>query len=282
MPQDGARTSGPEADLERRVPADWWRSLFDALYLQTDGDVVENAANTIADVDLLLAATGIGPESRVLDLCCGQGRHCLELARRGFGRVTGVDRSRYLIRRARRLAQEAGHRIDFHEGDARTPPTPAEQFDCVAILGNSFGYFARPSDDLAMLVAARTALVPGGVLVMDLTDGSWVRRSFAPRSWEWIDRGRFACRERTLSADGTRLVCREIVTDADRGVIADRFYAERLYSRGQIRAVLRAAGFVRVTDQGGVRSASARQQDLGMMERRFFVTARKPKGRAAP
>jgi D-alanine-D-alanine ligase len=261
MPQDGARTSGPEADLERRVPADWWRSLFDALYLQTDGDVVENAANTIADVDLLLAATGIG---------------------RGFGRVTGVDRSRYLIRRARRLAQEAGHRIDFHEGDARTPPTPAEQFDCVAILGNSFGYFARPSDDLAMLVAARTALVPGGVLVMDLTDGSWVRRSFAPRSWEWIDRGRFACRERTLSADGTRLVCREIVTDADRGVIADRFYAERLYSRGQIRAVLRAAGFVRVTDQGGVRSASARQQDLGMMERRFFVTARKPKGRAAP
>jgi hypothetical protein len=37
-----------------------------------------------------------------------------------------------------------------------------------------------------------------------------------------------------------------------------------------------------VTDQGGVQSASARQQDLGMMERRFFVTARKPKGRAAP
>ncbi len=33
-----------------------------------------------------------------LDLCCGQGRHSLELARRRFSRVVGVDQSRYLAR----------------------------------------------------------------------------------------------------------------------------------------------------------------------------------------
>ena len=88
-----SRTLGPVADLERHLPAEWWRTLFNATYVKTDGDVVENAANTTADVDLLLAATGLKPSARVLDLCCGQGRHSLELASRGFSHLTGLDRS---------------------------------------------------------------------------------------------------------------------------------------------------------------------------------------------
>ena len=68
----GTRTLGPVSDLERHLPSDWWRTLFKALYLKTDGDVVENETNTIQDVDQLITATGIGPEDRVLDLCFGQ------------------------------------------------------------------------------------------------------------------------------------------------------------------------------------------------------------------
>ena len=33
---------GPVADLEAHLPAEWWRKLFNALYVKTDGDVVEN------------------------------------------------------------------------------------------------------------------------------------------------------------------------------------------------------------------------------------------------
>ena len=88
---------GPVADLESHLPPEWWRKLFNALYVKTDGDVVENVENTRRDVDFLVGASAIQPHSTILDLCCGQGRHCLELARRGFRNVTGVDRSRYLI-----------------------------------------------------------------------------------------------------------------------------------------------------------------------------------------
>ena len=35
-------TFGPISDLEKHLPNDWWATLFNAIYLKTDGDVVEN------------------------------------------------------------------------------------------------------------------------------------------------------------------------------------------------------------------------------------------------
>ena len=81
---------GPVADLESHLPSEWWRELFDSLYLKTDGDVVENDANTAREIDLLIETTGIQHQDRLLDLCCGQGRHSIELTRRGHP-VTLLD-----------------------------------------------------------------------------------------------------------------------------------------------------------------------------------------------
>ena len=63
-----ARSLGPVSDLERHLPSDWWSTLFNSLYLKTDGDVVENQANTSAEVDLLITATGIEPTDAILDV----------------------------------------------------------------------------------------------------------------------------------------------------------------------------------------------------------------------
>ena len=93
---------GPVADLEAHLPEEWWRKLFNALYVKTDGDVVENTENTRREVDFIVNSAAIQSHSHILDLCCGQGRHCLELARRGFRHVMGLDRSRYLVRLAKK------------------------------------------------------------------------------------------------------------------------------------------------------------------------------------
>jgi D-alanine-D-alanine ligase len=272
-PAPTGRTIGPVPDLERHLPSDWWRTLFNSIYLKTDGDVVENDANTIQDVDLLIRSTGIEPNDRILDLCCGQGRHCLDLAQRGFRNVTGLDRSRYLIRLARRRAKQRGLNVAFHEGDARRFRLPAQSFHCVAILGNSFGYFDREDDDVAVLRSALRVLRSGGVLALDLADGEWVREHFDARSWEWIDENHFVCRERSLAADGQRLITREVVVHAERGVIADQFYAERLYTGPRIAELLERAGFDAIRHHGNVESDSPRNQDLGMMAHRMLVTA---------
>ena len=151
---------GPVADLEAHLPAEWWRKLFNALYVKTDGDVVENNENTRRDVDFILAAAPVQPHSQILDLCCGQGRHCLELARRGFKNVSGVDRSRYLVRLAKKRAQNERLQVVFKEGDARNPRLPESSFDCVAIMGNSFGYFSNKQDDEKVLAAVGKILRP--------------------------------------------------------------------------------------------------------------------------
>ncbi len=280
-PSSAPRTLGPVPDLERHLPSEWWRTLFRSIYLKTDGDIVENERNTRKDVDMLIQATGIEPNDRILDLCCGQGRHCLELARRGFKNVVGIDRSRYLVRLARKRATELGLRVSFHEGDARRFRLPENSFQCVAILGNSFGYFDRLEDDLAVLESVKRVLRSGGSIALDVANGEWIRHNFERRSWEWIDENQFVCRERSLSADGQRLISREVVVHAERGVIVDQFYAERLYSQEMLQNLLTQAGFDTIRVHGFPESESGRNQDLGMMASRIFVTARITK-RPAP
>jgi D-alanine-D-alanine ligase len=273
----GARTLGPVSDLERHLPSDWWRTLFNSLYLETDGDVIENDRNTANEVDLLIGSIGIERNDRILDLCCGQGRHSLELAGRGFRYVTGLDRSRYLIRLARKRARQRNLQVSFHEGDARRFRLGDAEFHCVCILGNSFGYFERPEDDLAVLESVKRALGSGGSLVMDLMDGDWMRRNFEPRSWEWVDQNHFVCRERDLAGDGDRLISREVVVHAERGVIADQFYAERLYSKERLEELLTRAGFTSVRFHSLLAPDSHRNQDLGMVAHRLFVTGEAPR-----
>lgn len=277
---------GPVADLERHLPAEWWRKLFNALYVKTDGDVVENIENTRRDVDFIISAAAINPSSQILDLCCGQGRHCLELARRGFKSVSGVDRSRYLVRLARKRAQNEGLQVSFKEGDARNPRLPESTFDCVAIMGNSFGYFSNKQDDEKVLTTVGKILRPSGQLVLDITDGAYMANEFERRSWEWIDEHHFVCRERTLSADRERLISREVIVHDESGVIADQFYAERLYTRETISRLLEKCGFRSIRHHGSAESVSDRDQDLGMMARRLLISAdapqlpaRKPKGK---
>ena len=273
----GARTLGPVSDLERHLPSDWWRTLFNSLYLETDGDVIENDRNTADEVGLLIRSVGLERNDRILDLCCGQGRHSLELARRGFPHVTALDRSRYLVRLARKRAKQRGLQVSFHEGDARRFRLGDGEFHCVCILGNSFGYFERPEDDLAVLEAVKRALGSGGSLVMDLMDGDWMRHHFEARSWEWVDQNHFVCRERDLAGDGDRLISREVVVHAERGVIADQFYAERLYSKERLEALLKSAGFTNVRFHSLLAPDSHRNQDLGMVAHRLFVTSDAPR-----
>ncbi len=271
------RTLGPVSNLEKHLPAEWWKSLFNSLYLKTDGDVVENPANTIREVDLLMQYAGLHVRDSLLDLCCGQGRHSLELAARGFENVYGIDRSRFLIRLAKKRAKQQNLRAQFSEGDAREIKLPENSRDCVFLMGNSFGYFERMEDDRAVFVAIQKVLRSEGTLFLDLMDGAWMREHFEPRSWEWINQNHFVCRERSLSSEGNRVVCREVVVHAEMGVIADQFYAERLYSFQEIQKLLNDSGFTDVVSHGHVVADSSRNQDLGMMANRLFITAKAPK-----
>ena len=76
-----------------------------------------------------------------------------------------------------------------------------------------------------------------------------------------------------------------MITNSELGVLADQFYAERLYTFDEMRGLLESLGFSDVTLHGTVISDSTRNQDLGMMAHRMFITAIGPEkvtNRAAP
>jgi D-alanine-D-alanine ligase len=267
------RSLGPVKNLEEHLSPDWWRSIFNSIYLKTDGDVVGDPHITSEEVSAICRILNLSPQDRILDLCCGQGRHTHELAKRGFVNVEGLDRSHHLIRKARQHSKSLGMPTKFKEGDARKLPYKADEFEAVLILGNSFGYFDSMQDDLKVLEEVARVLKPWGRLLIDLADGDYVKENFQKRSWEWIDQEMFVCRERSLSADGERLLSREVVTHVSKGVINDQFYAERLYSAESICLLLERAGFSDMSIQGEFHPESQRGQDLGMMEKRLVVTA---------
>ena len=267
------KTFGPVEDLETHVRSDWWQTLFNSLYLKTDADLLDDLEVTKKETDLIVSILGLDSEDSVLDLCCGQGRHVLELARRGFSNVEGYDRSQYLIRKARTRAQKENLQVRFREGDARKLPYPSDTFSVVTILGNSFGYFDSTLQDRKVLEEVFRVLKPGGRVYIDASDGDYLKKNFQPRSWEWLDRKYFVCRERALSSDGERLICREVICRIDRGIIADQFYAERLYNRESLFELLTASGFSSPTFHTTFSPVSTGTQDAGMMEQRVLLSA---------
>ncbi len=264
---------GPVEDLESYVKADWWKEIFNANYLRTDGDVVNDEGITFQEIDIFISLLDLKKDNIILDLCCGQGRHIFNLANRGFQNLYGLDRSHYLITKARSKNKLDGFNIKFKEGDARKLPFKYDFFDYLMILGNSFGYFESHNDDYQVLKEALRILKPNGKILIDLTDGEYIKQNFAPRSWEWIDKDYFVCRERCLSKDNERLISREIINHATKGVVTDQFYAERLYSIDSIKDLLKSSGFSNVKFHQDLFTSSMRNQDLGMMEKRIIISA---------
>ena len=272
--KNGHSILGPVDNLETYLRPDWWRRIFNSMYLKTDADVVDDKLITQNEVELFTSILNMPKESAILDLACGQGRHSIELAQRGYTNVTGLDRSHYLIRKAKSAVQQEGLKLTFKEGDARKLPFPPDTFDVVMILGNSFGYFESNEDDAMILKEVFRVMKPGGTFLIDVADGSYLRTHFQARSWEWIDKKYFVCRERSLAKDNERLISREIISHVEKGIIVDQFYAERLYSYEMLTNIFTKSGYQNVKFHDVIESNSVRNQDLGMMERRIIMTAR--------
>lgn len=264
---------GPVADLEVHLTPDWWSRQFNAIYLKSDGDIVEDDENTCNDLDAMIAATGLEQQEFFLDLCCGQGRHSLELARRGYRNITGIDQSSYLIRLARKRAAAMDAVVTFRKGDSRRIRSPQIPFDCVAIMGSSFGYFETPEEDFSVLQSVKKVLRSGGRLFLDLPNGEWLKTNFEPQTWSWLDRNHLSLYERALSRDRSRLIARAIYIHKRRGVLEDHFYAVRLYSFEKLAGLLEQAGFTAVQNSGSVENRSVRGQELGIMANRLLITA---------
>lgn len=253
------------------VDPDWWKILFDDVYLLTDARSVDDAEVTRREIDVVCELLPLEPEHRILDLCGGQGRHSLELYRRGYGGCTVLDYSQVLLRRGISKASGNGCTVHFVQGDATQAGLRDASFDHVMILGNSLGYLPHSTDDLRIMNEARRLLKPKGYLLLDITDGDLVRRRFSPNAWHEIEEGIVVCRQRVLAHDAVRV--REVVLCKQRGLIRDQTYAIRTYLPAMLEALANDAGFRDVTIHRNF-SPQRGEGDYGFMNHRLLLTAR--------
>jgi SAM-dependent methyltransferase len=203
------------------------------------------------EVDALLPLLGIEPGTEVLDLCCGVGRHSLELARRGY-RITGVDRTAAYLRTARQRAATEGLSVEWVQADMREFVRPGA-FDAAINLFTSFGYFEDPDEDRRVADNLVRSLKPGGVLVIEMMGKEVLARIFLPRDWQELADGTLFLQERSVKRDWTWMENRWIVIkDGQRFEYA---VDHRLYDGAGLRALLLDAGFESVALHGGLDGA---------------------------
>lgn len=257
--------------MSLNVNPDWWKSLFDEVYLLTDARSVDDAEVTRREIDVVCDLLPLAPEHRILDMCGGQGRHSLELHRRGYNACTVLDYSETLLERGRKRASGNGCTVSFIQGDATRTGLPDNDFDHVMILGNSLGYLPQTTDDLRIMNEARRLLKPGGNLLLDITDGEVVREKFTPNAWHEIEENIVVCRHRELEKNTIRV--REVVLCKERGLIRDQTYAIRTYDSDLLESLVWDAGFSNVTVHRNF-SPQKGEGDYGFMNHRLLLTAR--------
>jgi len=254
------------------VKSDWWKTLFDEVYLITDARSVCNAELTAREIDLICRLIPIQPGQNILDLCGGHGRHALELCRRGFAHCTVFDFSQTLLNIGARRASQSNLSVAFVQGDARNIQLPSAGYHHILILGNSIGYAAEPGDDLEIVREAHRLLVKGGWILIDVANGQAVQEHFSPSAWHETGDGVIVCRRRELQAGIMR--AREMVLKKDSGLVRDQTYGIRLYTSEDLVRLVLAAGFDDVQVQRNF-SSDQGNEDLGFMNHRMVVTARK-------
>jgi SAM-dependent methyltransferase len=218
----------------------WYRGFFDDDYLRIFDQVLPDE-RTAAEVNAVVERLGLAPGARLLDLCCGQGRHAVPLARLGF-RVAGLDLSRPL--RARAAAATGRGRpgqLELVEADMRRLPFADASFDAVLNLFNAFGYLEDDAQDELVLAEVARVLAPGGRFLQELANREALVRGWHDSDVQRTAQGLVVLQERSLDLRTGRERVRYTLLHPD-GRQTTRQHAMRLYALTELAAMLERAG----------------------------------------
>lgn len=204
-------------------------------------------ADTAAQVDHIIKLLQIEHGAKILDLCCGIGRHSLEFARRGF-QVTGVDRTKSYLDKAKQQAKAEDLPIEFVTEDMRAFYR-ADAFDVVINMFTSFGYFEDADDDRRVIENVYGSLKSGGKFLIEMMGKELIARDFRERDWNEIN-GVIILEERKLSNNWEKIENRWIVLKDDQQV--EYKFVLRLYSALELSSLLKQCGFSEVKVYGSL------------------------------
>jgi SAM-dependent methyltransferase len=257
-------TSEVRPRRRRRAKA-WFEDVFDEDYLRTLPTMT--AAQTRREARFIEDSLGVTPGGALLDAGCGYGRHCMELAARGY-RLVGLDLSLPLLLRAADEAQRRGLSINFVHGDLRELVFE-ESFDGAYCLFSTFGYFDDDSNRRVLDGVAR-ALKPRGRLIIDAFNRDYVVRDLPARAW-WEGDGCVVLEEVEFNYFTSRLLSKRSLVFED-GRQREQQISIRAYSLHELGRALQSAGF-RILEVSG--DVTTRARFFGVDSRSLVILAEK-------
>jgi SAM-dependent methyltransferase len=245
--------------------AEWWKDFFDADYIKVYKNRDQVAG---AEANFVRKTLGLRRGQRVLDVCCGYGRHALPLARAGL-RVTGFDQSRFFLRKAGRDARKNKLPIEWIEGDVREMEFEPI-FDAAINMFTSFGFFPTEEENFQLIRRSTQALKPGGRFLLDTINRDQIIRHFQPRFWQPLGKGLLVDRREMDWRTGTMHNTRTLVYPGGRRRRQE--FSLRLHTLVELTALFERAGLAVTQTLGSYDGAPYGPDTL-----RMIVVGRKPK-----
>lgn len=149
---------------------EFWDAMSHKLFAE------KSPFETKKEIDQIIHLTGISPGSSILDLCCGQGRHSLEFARRGF-KITGVDRTEKYLEHAKRESSRENLSAKFIKDDMRNFRKD-NFYKLIISMYTSFGYFEKHEENVQVLKNCNKSLTKNGKLLIDLVGKEILKNKF--------------------------------------------------------------------------------------------------------
>ena len=157
-------------------------SFFDGYYKDIWRHIFPEKT-TLAEVDFIIGEAKLKPESHVLDIMCGYGRHSLELARRRMS-ITSVDNLQDYTNEIKEKSKAENLPVECICTDVLEMHIDRE-YDAVICMGNSLQFF-NEEDTLRLLSNISAHLKTGGkffintwsiaeIALKNFTDKRWTR-----------------------------------------------------------------------------------------------------------
>ena len=166
---------------------EWFEKWFsNKLYLEIYSGRNDEEARTL--INLIQRKISFPIDTKAIDICCGSGRHTIELAKRGFD-VTGFDASKYLISEAKKLAKEIKDKdvkVNFLIGDMRKFDYK-ESIHLAINVFTSFSYFKNDDENFSLFKNAYISLRYGGWFIFDFLNADYLKKHLVPETKSKID-----------------------------------------------------------------------------------------------
>ena len=215
----------------------FWAAMFPFMFPET------RLAAAVENVPKLAPLTGVAGGT-LLDLACGPGHYAIPLAQAGY-RVTGVDRTRFLLNAARERAARGGRtgRMDRSRHAAtsqgrRHSTWRSACLDVIRLFRRPGGESPRCSDQRSCQASNRVAS-----FLLDHLGKELLAAKFQPTRSEWLPDGTLLVCRQTILDDWSRIDSEWICVKADE---VSHFHLRHwLYSGWEMHQLLTEAGFCR-------------------------------------